>query len=393
MLKNIYLAGGVRTPMGAYLGSLGDVPAARLGATAIKAALERAKVPPQEVDEVYMGNVIGAGLGQNIARQCTLGAGLAESVGATTVNKVCGSGLRAIIIAAQAIQCGDFDVAVAGGVESMSQAPYLLKRARQGYRMGNGELVDAMIHDGLWDVYHNVHMGTCGDRTARDYGFSREEQDDFAVQSCKRAIAAWERGFYSQFVVPVEVPGKKETIRVERDENIARFDEKKLRALRPVFDPQGTITAGNASGINDGAAACVVLSEEKVKALGVKPIARIVGHANAALEPTKFTIAPVAAIRRLSEKLKRKLSDVDVFEINEAFAVVAMVAIRDLKLDPAKVNPNGGAVAFGHPIGMTGARLAIETAYALKETGGKLGIACLCIGGGEATAMAVERVD
>ncbi len=391
MLKNVYLAGGVRTPLGAYLGAFADFPAAELGAAAIRASLQRAAVQPGDVDEVFMGNVIGAGLGQNIARQCSLAAGLGEEVGCTSINKVCGSAMRAIILAAQGIQCGDIDLAVAGGVENMSQAPYLLKKARSGYRMGNGELIDAMINDGLWDVYNQVHMGTCGDACAAEFGFSRVQQDDFAIESCNRAIRAWENGFYGKFVVPIEVPTRKGAVTVEHDENLARFDPEKVRKLRPAFGGEGTITAGNASGINDGAAACIVAGEEKLKALGIKAQARILGHANVAMAPTKFTHAPIHAIRKLADKLDLSLGKVDLFEINEAFGVVAMAAIKELDLDHGKVNVHGGAVALGHPIGATGAWITISLAHALAATGGKVGIACLCIGGGEASAIAIER--
>jgi acetyl-CoA C-acetyltransferase len=390
MLKNVYLAGGVRTPLGAYLGSLSDLSAAQLGAHAIKANLERAGIKPADVDEVFMGNVISGGLGQNIARQCSLGAGLGNEVGATSINKVCGSAMRAIILAAQGIQCGDIGLAVAGGTESMSNAPYLLPKARKGYRMGNGELVDAMIHDGLWDVYNNVHMGTCGDACASEFGFSREDQDAFAIASCERAIAGWEGGFYGKWVIPIEVATRKETIRVERDENLARFNPDKVRGLRPAFGKAGTITAGNASGINDGAAACVVVDEARMQQLGIQPIARILGHANVAMEPTKFTHAPIHAIRKLADKLGLKLGDVDLFEINEAFGVVAMAAMKELNLEHDKVNVHGGAVALGHPIGSTGAWITISLAHALRERGKKLGIASLCIGGGEASAIALE---
>jgi acetyl-CoA C-acetyltransferase len=393
MMKNVYLAGGVRTPHGAFNGALSGVPAAQLGATVIKGTLAAAKVPPEHVDEVYMGNVVGAGVGQNIARQCSLGAGLSPEVGATTINKVCGSAMRAIIIGAQAIQCSDLDLVVAGGVESMSGAPYLLKKARTGYRMGNGELIDAMIHDGLWDVYNNKHMGSCGDLCAEKYGISREEQDQYALESYRRAIEAWERGAFKDVVVPVEIKSRKGTTVVERDEDLAKFNAEKLVQLPAAFGPDSRITAGNASNIDDGAAAVVVVGEERSKQLGLKPMARILGHANAATEPEWFTVAPVHAIRKLSEKLSLKLSDVDLFEINEAFSVVTMVAMRELALPHEKVNVCGGAVAIGHPIGVTGARIVIELAHWLRQRGSKLGIACLCIGGGEASAMAIEVCD
>jgi acetyl-CoA C-acetyltransferase len=391
MLKNVFIAGGVRTPIGLLNGSLSAVSAAQLGSTAVKGALAKSGVQPENVDEVIMGNVVGAGLGQNIARQCSLAAGIGETVPCTTINKVCGSGMRSVIAAAQAIQCGDAELIVAGGTESMTQAPYLLPRARAGYRMGHGQLLDAMIHDGLWDVYNDKHMGTCGDMCADKYKFSRQQMDDYSVESYQRARKSWEDGFFKGFVVPVEIASRKGTEVVDTDEQPARFNEEKMRALRPAFGPKSNITAGNASGISDGAAAMVVVSEEKAKALGIKPDARILGHATAATAPDWFTEAPLHAIKKLSERLALKLADVDRFEINEAFAVVTMLAIRELNLDHARVNAHGGAVALGHPIGMTGARITNTVIRALQRSGGKIGVACLCIGGGEASAIAVER--
>ncbi len=417
MIKDVYLAAGVRTPFGSMNGSLGSLTASQLGSIAIRETLKQVGVGAEAVDEVYFGNVIQAGIGQNVARQASLGAGIGANVGAVTINKVCGSSLRAVIIASQAIQCGDAGLIVAGGCESMTNAPYLLPKARQGYRMGNGELIDAMIHDGLWDVYNDKHMGACGDMCAAKYDFSREDQDAYAIASYQRAAQAWDSGFYAGAVVPVEVKSRKETVVVDRDEDVARFREEKMRALRPAFGPEGTVTAGNASGINDGAASLVVLGEEKMKSLGIKPgatgglpasaarageskdhlyrtpsVARVLGYANAATDPEWFTVAPVHAIRKLGEKLSLKLDDVDLFEINEAFSVVPMVAMRELGLAHAKVNVFGGAVAIGHPIGATGARLVNTLIRGLQHTGGKIGIACLCIGGGEADAIAVERV-
>lgn len=391
MLKNVFIAGGVRTPIGLLNGSLSAVSAAQLGSNAVKGALAKAGVNPKNVDEVIMGNVVGAGLGQNIARQCSLAAGIGDTVPCTTINKVCGSGMRSVIAAAQAIQCGDAELIVAGGTESMTQAPYLLPQARAGYRMGHGQLLDAMIHDGLWDVYNDKHMGTCGDMCADKYKFSRQEMDDYSVESYRRARKSWEDGFFKNFVVPVEITSRKGTEVVDTDEQPARFNEEKMRALRPAFGPKSNITAGNASGISDGAAAMVVVSEDKAKSLGIKPDARILGHATAATAPDWFTEAPVHAIKKLSERLALKLADVDRFEINEAFAVVTMLAIRELKLDHARVNAHGGAVALGHPIGMTGARITNTVIRALQRSGGKIGVACLCIGGGEASAIAVER--
>ena len=392
MLKNVYVAGGARTPFGAFNGSLAAMTAPELGSIAIRAALQKAGVDPKEVDEVLFGNVLGAGLGQNPARQASLGAGLGVEVGATTINKVCGSSLRAVILAAQAIQCGDAGLIVAGGCESMTGAPYLLRKARGGYRMGHGELIDAMIYDGLWDVYTSRHMGTCGDQCATKYNISREDQDTFAIESYTRAIRAWEDGFYATGVVPVEVKSKKSSTIVDHDEDVAKFQgEEKLRSLSPAFGPNSTITAGNASKINDGAAAMVVFDDEVKKALGLKPAARILGHANVAMESDWFTIAPIYAIRKLCEQLKIKPGDIDLYEINEAFAVVPMVAIRELKLDRNRVNVAGGAVAIGHPIGASGARIVNTLTRALERHDKTLGIACLCIGGGEASAIAIER--
>jgi acetyl-CoA C-acetyltransferase len=392
MMKNVYVAGGVRTPHGSFSGGLSGLTAAELGSVVIRSALDRAQVDKREVDEVVVGNVIGAGVGQNVARQAAIGAGLGVNVGATTVNKVCGSGMRAVIIGAQAIQCGDAHLVVAGGCESMSNAPYLLRNARAGYRMGHGELIDAMIHDGLWDVYTNQHMGNCGDICARKYNISREDQDNYSAESYTRAIKAWESGFFAAETVPVEVKTKKGTTIFERDEDISKFQgAEKLRSLRPAFGKDGMITAGNASGINDGASAMVVFDDEKKKALGLKPQARILGHANVAQESIWFTTSPIHAIRKLCDQLAIKPTDVDLYEINEAFAVVVIVTMRELGLDHARVNVAGGAVAIGHPIGATGARLITTLVNALERHKKKLGIACACIGGGEATAIALER--
>jgi len=392
MLKNVYVAGGVRTPVGSFNGGLSGQTAVQMGTITIRNALQRAGVDGKEVDEVLMGNVLGAGLGQNIARQASIGAGLGTNVGATTINKVCGSGMRAAILAAQAIQCGDAHLIVAGGCESMSNAPYLLRKARTGYRMGHGELIDSMIHDGLWDVYTDQHMGNCGDICARKYDFSREDQDSYAIESYTRAIKAWEDGFFAAESVPVEIKTRKGTTVVDRDEDVAKFQgPEKLRGLRPAFGKDSMVTAGNASGINDGAAAMVVFDDEKRNALGIKPQARILGHANAALDSEWFTIAPIHAIRMLCDRLEVKPGDVDLYEINEAFAVVAMVAIRELSLDHSRVNVAGGAVAIGHPIGATGARIIGTLVNALHKHDKKIGIACACIGGGEASAIALER--
>jgi acetyl-CoA C-acetyltransferase len=390
MIKQVFLAGGVRTPIGTFAGAFSEVSATALGAAAVKGALDKAKVPPDQVDEVIFGNVIGAGLGQNVARQVGIGSGLPPAVGATTVNKVCGSGLKAVMLAAQAIQCGDASLVVAGGTENMSRAPYLLDRARSGYRMGDGVLVDSLIRDGLWDVYNNVHMGTCGDACAKRYEFSRQQQDEFAVASFKRAIAAQAGGAFADEIIAVDAPAGKATVQVKEDENLKKFNEEKLRQLRPAFGKEGTVTAGNASSINDGAAAVVVLSPERAKALGVRPAARILGYATASREPEWFTVAPVGAISKLLDQLSLKVSDVDLFEINEAFSVVPMTAMKELQIPHEKVNVNGGAVALGHPIGASGTRTLVTLLNAMRRRGAKIGIDSLCIGGGEAVAMAVE---
>lgn len=390
MTNAVYLAGAVRTPIGTFCGALESIPAPALGSAAAKAALNRAAIPPDQIDEVIFGNVVAAGLGQNVARQVAIGAGLSPSVPATSVNKVCGSGLKSVILAAQAIQCGDASVVLAGGTENMSRAPYLLEKARSGYRMGNGELVDSMIRDGLWDVYNNVHMGICGDRCAEKYSFTRQQQDEFAVASFKRALEASKAGAFAAEIEPVSVKAGKETITVAEDENPKKFNEEKLRKLRPAFGEKGTITAGNASSINDGAAAVVVVSAEKFRAAGMKPQAKILGYASFAREPEWFTLAPIGAISNLLKKLSLKVDDVDLFEINEAFSVVPMAAMKDLGIPHEKVNVYGGAVALGHPIGASGTRTLATLLNALRQTGGRVGINSLCIGGGMGIAMAVE---
>jgi len=390
MLQNAVLAGPVRTMIGGFNGALAEVPATSLGSIVIRAALERSNVPADQLDEVIMGNVLTAGLGQNPARQAAMGAGLANTIGATTVGKVCGSGLKAVMLAAQAIRCGDAQAIVAGGMENMSRAPYLLEKARSGYRMGHGELVDSILRDGLIDAYGGMHMGTCGDRCAAKYAFTRQQQDDFAIASHQRARAAINAGVFAREIVPVSAPAGKSTVTLAEDEQPARFNEAKLRQLRPAFGNEGTITAGNASSINDGAAALIVLSAEKARSLNIKPVARILGYAAAAREPEWFTTAPIGAISRLLDQLSLKASDVDLFEINEAFAVVAMAAMKDLAIPHEKLNVHGGAVALGHPIGASGARTLVTLLNAMQMRNAKIGIVSLCIGGGEAVAMAVE---
>ncbi len=390
MTKDVYLAGATRTAIGTFCGMFEQTPAPALGSLVVKAALQRAGVSGDNVDEVIFGNVIGAGLGQNVARQVGIGAGLNPGIGGTTVNKVCGSGLKAVMLAAQAIQCGDAQVVVAGGTENMSRAPYLLEKARGGYRMGNGEIVDCMIRDGLWDVYNNMHMGMCGDRCAETYGFSREQQDEFAVASFKRAIKAASSGAFAEEITPVEVKAGKETVTVSEDENLKKFNEEKLRKLRPAFGEKGTVTAGNASSINDGAAAVLVLSGDKVKELGVTPQARILGYATFSREPEWFTLAPIGAIALLLKRLSLQVGEVGLFEINEAFSVVPMAAMKDLGIPHDKCNVHGGAVALGHPIGASGTRTLVTLLNAMKQRGVRTGVDSLCIGGGESVALAVE---
>ncbi len=385
---------GVRTPIGALGGTLATIPAPRLGASCIKALIERAGVSISggSIDEVIMGNVVSAGLGQNPARQAAIFAGLPASVGATTVNKVCGSGLKAVMLADQAIRLGEASLIVAGGLESMSRAPYLLTKAREGYRMGHGELVDAMLHDGLSDAYGGQSMGTFGERCAERFGFSRSEQDDFAVRSHTRARQAIDSGAFADEIVPVEVVVRGQSTLVTTDEGPGRFAEAKLRALKPAFHPEGTITAGNASSVNDGAAALLIASAASCERLALKPRGRVVGSATFSQEPDWFTTAPIGAIRALLERVGWSVDDVDLFEINEAFAVVALAAERELGLSAEKVNIFGGAVALGHPIGCSGARILVTLLTALSRTGGRRGVASLCIGGGEAVALAVERL-
>jgi acetyl-CoA C-acetyltransferase len=392
MAGEAYIVAGVRTPIGALGGTLAEVPAVELGAVCIKEAVQRAGIKPESIDEVILGNVVAAGIGQNPARQATIRAGLPPAVGATTINKVCGSGLKAVMFASQAIRLGEGNIIVAGGMESMTQAPYLLTKARQGYRMGNGELFDAMILDGLWDVYGQKHMGVYGDRCAEKCNLTREDQDNFAVRSFTRARKAIAEGIFKEEIVPVRFTVKKQTVTVSEDEGPARFDEAKLRALKPAFGEKGMVTAGNASSINDGGAALVLVSEAACKKNNFTPIARVIGSTTFSREPEWFTLAPIGALRKLLDKINWKVQTTDLFEINEAFSAVTLAAERDLSIPAEKVNIYGGAVALGHPIGCSGARILVTLLTGLRKTGGKRGIACLCIGGGEAVALAVEMV-
>ena len=391
-MKKAVIVSAARTPIGSFNGVLSSVSATRLGSIAITEALRRIELSGQEVDEVIMGNVLSAGLGQAPARQASLGAGVPQSVGCTTVNKVCGSGLKAVMLANQAIVSGDADVVVAGGMESMSNAPYLLTKARSGYHMGHGELVDSMIRDGLWDVYNQFHMGEAADVCADTLGISREDQDQFAVLSYRRALEAIQRGKFRREIVSVPVSQRNGADRlVEEDEEPKRVSLERLPTLRPAFKKDGRVTAGNASSISDGAAALVVMLEEKAKALGLNPLARIVGYGSFATDPAWFTTAPVHTISALLKKTGRQLIDVDLFEINEAFAASSIAVNRELGLDPNKVNVRGGAVALGHPIGASGARILTTLIHALEDMNLSTGVASLCIGGGEGVAMMVER--
>ncbi|MGZ3424092.1 MAG: thiolase family protein [Polyangiales bacterium] len=392
-LPPIYVVSAKRTPIGAFLGSLSEVTAPRLGQTAIKAAIEQAKVPVDAITQCYMGNVLSAGIGQAPARQAARFAGLNDSTACVTVGKVCGSGLEAIILATRAIALGDADVIVAGGMESMSNVPYYMPKARGGYRMGHQQVIDGMIHDGLWDPYKDFHMGNAGELCAKKYEFTREAQDDYAKESFRRALAAQKEGKFADEIAGVQVPQRKgDPLTIAEDEGPKKGDPSKMSALKPAFVKDGTITAANASSINDGAAAVVLASEAAVKQHNLTPLARIVGYGGAAQAPEWFTTAPGLAIKDASKRTGVAVKDIDLFEVNEAFAVVAMAALRDVELDHAKVNVHGGAIALGHPIGASGARIFVTLLNALRTRGAKRGLATLCIGGGEANAVIVERV-
>jgi acetyl-CoA C-acetyltransferase len=394
-MEEVVIISGVRTAVGKFQGSLTDFSAPQLGALVVKEAVSRSKVDPKAVDECIMGNVISAGLGQNPARQAALGGGLAPEVGAMTINKVCGSGLKAVALAAQAIQTGNSEIVVAGGMESMTNAPYLLPQARKGYRLGNAQIIDSMVQDGLWDVYNNYHMGNTGENVAEKYSITREEQDQFALKSHQKAIEAWKECRFKSQVVPVELPAKKkggEPTVFDKDES-PREDTtiEALRALKPAFKKDGTVTAGNAPGVNDGAAAVVVTSAKKARELGAQPMVRIVTQATSGMDPKWVMMAPVSAVRKIWEKTGWSKDQVDLYELNEAFSVQALGVIRELGLDINKVNVNGGAVALGHPIGASGARVLVTLIYEMIRRDVHKGIAALCLGGGNAVAMAVER--
>jgi acetyl-CoA C-acetyltransferase len=392
-MREAVIVSAVRLPTGKFLGALKDFTAPQLGALVVRDAVARAGIDPASVDECIMGNVVSAGLGQAPARQAALGGGLPESVAALTINKVCGSGLKAVMLAAQGIATGDIDVAVAGGMESMSNTPYILPRIREGLRMGDGELRDLMIHDGLWCALDNCHMGISGETVAATYGVTREEQDAYAVESHRRAAAATEAGAFGDEILPVVIPQRKGApVVIDRDEPIrAGTTAEALAQLKPAFKAEGTVTAGNAPGVNDGAAALVVMAAERAQALGHRPLARIVGQATSGLRPGLVMMTPVPAVRKLLDKTGWSADSVDLFELNEAFSVQAVAVVRELGLDMARVNVNGGAVALGHAIGASGARILTTLLYAMQRRGARRGVATLCLGGGNGVALAVER--
>jgi acetyl-CoA C-acetyltransferase len=386
---------GCRTPVGKFQGSLSDFTAPQLGAIAVREAVKRAGIDPAQVDECIMGNVVSAGLGQNPARQAAIFGGLSPATGAMTINKVCGSGLKSVALAAQAVQTGNSSIVVAGGMESMTNAPYLLPQARKGYRLGNAQVIDSMVNDGLWDIYNDYHMGITGENVAEKYGITREEQDEFAVNSHRKAVSAIKECRFKSQIVPVEIPAKKKGAALtifDKDES-PREDTtiEVLRALKPAFKKDGTVTAGNAPGVNDGAAALVVTSAQRAIELGVKSLVRIVAQATSGVEPKWVMMAPVGAVQQIWKKTGWKNEDVDLYELNEAFSVQALGVMRELGLNPEKVNVNGGAVAIGHPIGASGARVLVTLIYEMIRRDVKRGIAALCLGGGNAVAMAVER--
>ena len=391
-MRSSVIVSAVRTPTGKFLGGLKSFSAPQLGAMVVKEAVRRAGLSPDDIDEVIMGNVVSAGLGQAPARQAAIHAGLPPKVGALTVNKVCGSGLKAVMLAAQGINAGDTDIVVAGGMESMSNCPHLMRSGREGLRMGNGTLIDSMVFDGLWDPYSDFHMGCTGEIVAEKYNVTREQQDEFAYHSHRKALAAIGAGAFKDEILKVEIPQKKgAAIVVENDES-PRADTsiESLAKLKPAFKEGGTVTAGNAPGVNDGASATVVMAEELATSRGIKPLARIVGQATAGIEPSLVMMAPVGAVQKLMKKTGWKLEDVDLFELNEAFAVQALGVCKELGLDLNKVNVNGGAVALGHAIGSSGSRVLTTLIYALKSRGLKRGVAALCLGGGNGVALAIE---
>jgi len=391
-MKEVYIISAARTPVGSFGGSLSSVKATKLGSIAIKGALEKAGIKSNLVEEVFMGNVLQANQGQAPARQASLGAGIPNTVPCTTINKVCASAMKATMIGAQSIMLGDNDVVVVGGMENMSQVPYYVPSGRFGNKLGNVKMIDGLVNDGLWDVYNNYHMGNAAELCAKEFKFSREEQDRYSIQSYKRAADAVENGRFKNEIVPVEVKTRKGTIIVDTDEEYKNVNFDRIPTLRPVFDKEGSVTAANASTINDGASAMLMMSKEKAEELGLKPIAKFIGYADAANAPEWFTTAPVKAIPKAVEKAGLKIEDIEYYEINEAFAVVSLAAIQQLKLDESKVNVNGGAVSLGHPLGNSGARIIVTLINVLEQNKGKYGVATLCNGGGGASAVVIEKM-
>lgn len=392
-MKKVVITSAKRTPIGSFGGSLSSFSAGQLGSFAIKGLLEDSKISPELINEVIMGNVLTGGLGQAPARQAALFAGLPETTECMTINKMCGSGLKAVMLAAQAIQTGDADIIIAGGQESMSNAPYILDKARNGYRLGNGEIIDSMIKDGLWDVYNNIHMGNCAEACAKEFHFTREELDEFAINSYKKALEAQKNGRFKDEIIKVKVKAGREEAIVNIDEEPTKVKFDKIPALKPVFDKNGVVTAANASSINDGAASLLIMSEVKAKELGFKPLVEIVAQSSAAKDPMHFTTAPADSINKVLKKANLKISDIDLFEINEAFAVVSLANNKLLGLDGSNVNVNGGAVALGHPIGASGARVLVTLIHEMKKRNSTYGLASLCIGGGEAASLIVKNYN
>ena len=393
MSREVFILSYGRTPIGAFQGALKDVSAPNLGAVAIKGALKNGGLSPDHVEEVIMGNVLSAGVGQAPARQASIYAGLPENVECLTINKMCGSGLKAVMLGAQSIASGEVDVVVAGGMESMSNAPYYLPKGRTGHRLGHGQVLDGIIHDGLWDVYNDKHMGNCAEMCADKFSFSREDQDAYATESYKRAVNAIENGAFRNEIVPVEIPQRKGDPKiVDTDEEPSRGMPEKFPKLRPAFQKDGTVTAANASSINDGAAACVLISGQKAKELRLKPEFKIVGHGSAAHAPEWFTTAPAKAMKKVFAKTGLTFENIDLFEINEAFSAVTMAAVKEFELDSEKVNVNGGAVSLGHPIGASGSRILVTLMNAMTKKNLSKGMASICIGGGEASAMIIEKL-
>ncbi len=393
-MKNVVITSYARTPIGSFGGKLSSVSATKLGAHAIKAAIKKSKIEPSQIEEVYMGNVLSAGLGQAPARQAAIFAGLNKNTPCTTINKVCASGMKSVMIATQSIRSGDRDIVIAGGMENMSNIPYYLEKARKGYRLGHGQLTDGLVLDGLTDVYNQTHMGNCGELCAEEMNISKEEQDDFAIKSYEKSTNAWEKKLFESEVSPIEIPQRKgEPLIISEDEEFRNINFDKFKNLRPVFKKDGTITAGNASTLNDGAAAIVLMSEEKAKELNIKPIAKIISYADASQEPEWFTTAPAKAIPIALEKANLKKEDIDYWELNEAFSVVGIANTKKLELDPEKVNPFGGAVSLGHPLGCSGTRIIVTLLNVLEKNKAKIGCAGICNGGGGASAIIIENIS